>query len=32
MYTAVPDLTKYVAGWTMHPYGGRNTTNTASVP
>ena len=23
MYTAVPDLTKYVAGWTMHPYGGR---------
>jgi len=23
MYAAVPDLTKYVAGWTMHPYGGR---------
>lgn len=23
MYAAVPDLTKYVAGWTMHSYGGR---------
>jgi hypothetical protein len=23
MYAAVPDLTKYVAGWTIHPYGGR---------
>jgi hypothetical protein len=23
MYAAVPDLTQYVAGWTMHPYGGR---------
>jgi hypothetical protein len=23
MYAAVPELTKYVAGWTMHPYGGR---------
>jgi hypothetical protein len=22
MYSAVPDLTKYVAGWTIHPYGG----------
>jgi hypothetical protein len=22
MYAAVPDLTKYVAGWTIHPYGG----------
>jgi hypothetical protein len=22
MYTAVPDLTNYVAGWTIHPYGG----------
>jgi hypothetical protein len=23
MYAAVPDLTNYVAGWTMHPYGGK---------
>jgi len=23
MYAAVPELTQYVAGWTMHPYGGR---------
>jgi hypothetical protein len=23
MYAAVPGLTKYVSGWTMHPYGGR---------
>jgi hypothetical protein len=23
MYAAVPELTKYVAGWTMHSYGGR---------
>lgn len=23
MYAAVPDLTKYVAGFTMHPYGGK---------
>jgi hypothetical protein len=22
MYSAVPDLTKYVAGWVIHPYGG----------
>lgn len=22
MYAAVPDLTSYVAGWTIHPYGG----------
>ncbi len=22
MYTAVPQLTRYVAGWTIHPYGG----------
>ncbi len=22
MYSAVPDLTKYVAGWTIHTYGG----------
>lgn len=22
MYKAVPDLTSYVAGWTIHPYGG----------
>ena len=23
MYAAVPNLTQYVAGWTIHPYGGR---------
>jgi hypothetical protein len=22
MYAAVPDLTRYVSGWTIHPYGG----------